>query len=84
MKQEDRQLKILVAMRGIVQALADSREAEEAYAGRIPESLESGLACEDAEAAVYAMDEALALLEEAYRRKGTFLPAWASMVLPMA
>jgi len=55
------------ALRGIVQALETVRDAEGAYAGRIPENLKSGPAYEDAEAAVCAMDEAIALLEEAYR-----------------
>jgi len=54
------------AMRGIVSMLAAVRDAEEAYAANIPENLRSGPAYEDAESAVCTIDDAIALLEEAY------------------
>ena len=54
------------AIRSIVIMLAAVRDAEEAYAAKIPENLRSGPAYEDAESAVCAMDEAIGLLGEAY------------------
>jgi len=55
------------AMQGIVMALTAIRDAEEAYCSRIPENLASGSAYEDAESAVGVMDDAIALLLEAYK-----------------
>jgi len=55
------------AMHGIITSLAAVRDAEEAYLLRIPENFASCPAYEDAESAVCAMDEAIALLGEAYR-----------------
>jgi len=54
------------AVRGIVLTLAAIRDAEDHYLENIPENLRGGPAYEDAEAAVCAMDEALALMSEAY------------------
>ena len=54
------------AMCGIIMALTAIRNAEEAYFLKIPDNLRGGPACEDAESAVCAMDEAIALLNEAY------------------
>jgi hypothetical protein len=55
------------AIKGIVMKLTAIRDAEEAYCYRIPESLTNGPAFEDAGSAVDTMDDAIALLIEAYR-----------------
>jgi hypothetical protein len=54
------------AMRIIVSMLAIIRDAEEAYCEAIPENLKNGSAYDNAEQAVFTMDEAIALLNEAY------------------
>ena len=54
------------AMRNIVSILVAVRDAEKAYLDAIPENLCSGPAYEAAEIAVCTMDEAIALLDEAY------------------
>jgi hypothetical protein len=54
------------AIRSIVSALAGIRDAKEAYSEKIPMNLRGGPAYENAERAVCAMDEAIALLDEAF------------------
>jgi hypothetical protein len=53
-------------VRTIVTMLTAARDAEEAYMGRIPDSLKGAPAHEAAEFAVDAMDEAIELLNGAY------------------
>jgi hypothetical protein len=50
----------------IVDELREIAEAEENYKDNIPENLQSGPAYEAAESALYALEEAISLLEEAY------------------
>jgi len=54
------------ALHRVISMAAAIRDAEEAYMLRIPESLSGGPAYENAENAVCAIDEAIALLEGAF------------------
>jgi hypothetical protein len=54
------------ALKSIIPMIVTIRDAEEEYLGRIPENLGSGAAYESAESAVSILDEAIALLEEAF------------------
>ena len=56
-----------VAVRSIVLALAAIRDAEQAYAARTPENLKNAPAYEAAEYALDMLDEAIAILDEAFR-----------------
>jgi hypothetical protein len=54
------------ALLRIISMLVAIRDAEEAYQENIPENLQGGAAYESAENAIDMMDEAIALLEEAF------------------
>jgi hypothetical protein len=54
------------AVAGIVAKLRSIADAEDSYCGNIPENLKSGAAHESASAAVDAIEEAIALLDEAF------------------
>jgi hypothetical protein len=50
----------------IIASLEAIKEAEEAYAGNIPENLRNSVRYDDAEQSVNALDEAISMLAEAY------------------